>query len=68
MIAIMEINGKRIQVDDASLEEINRALSKIPMMAESWQGDERTYKEIPGKCLRIVPEFSLKSCQAELVK
>ena len=68
MIAIMEVNGKRIQVDDASLEEINRALSKIQMMTESWQGDERTYKAVPGKCLRIVPEFSLKSCQADLVK
>jgi hypothetical protein len=68
MTATLPINGKLVMIDDASLAEINKALEKIPLMAESWQGDERVYKAIPGKSLRIVPEFSLKSCQMDTVK
>jgi len=68
MQAILPINGKIIQIDDASLEELNKAISKVSLMAESWQGDERVYKVVPGKCLRIVPEFSLKCCQADIAK
>lgn len=68
MTATLPINGKLVMIDDASLAEINKALEKIPLMTESWQGDERVYKTVPGKSLRIVPEFSLKSCQMDTVK